>query len=130
MIELIKRAWSQEAAEGLADALGDKLPVIGGEITAGRCELWEVVGYGWAVTRLQERQSGLVLELVGGQRFEDAKFCYLDSVKAFANLADSVGAVSVEVGTHRPGIGKILNGIGFKESARTYELDLMAVKNG
>ena len=130
MIELVKEKWSSEAAEGLALALGDTLPVVGGDVQRGRCDLWRVVGYGWAVTCLEERSNGLVLVMVGGQKAENAAFCYEDSLKAFCNVAANIGAVAVEVSSHRRGIGRIVEGLGFEEVGRKYELNLEAVTNG
>lgn len=130
MIELQKMPWSEDAAENLADALGDTLPVIGGEVVEGRSELWQVIGYGWVVSRLEQRANGDVLVLLAGQKIDGGEFHYIDSVKAFCNLAASIGCVAVEMQTHRPGIGKMVQQIGFKEVARKYELNLQAVKNG
>lgn len=130
MIELIKKPWSQEAENSLAEALGDTLPVVMGDVMTGRNELWQVKGYGWAVTCLEDRANGLVMVLIGGQKEKGAAFCYEDSVKALCNLAANVGAVAVEVQTHRPGIGRIVQKLGFGEVARRYQLDIEAAKNG
>lgn len=130
MIELIKQAWDELADEGLADALGDTLPVVAHDVASGRCELWQVKGYGYAVTCLEQRLNGLVLVILAGQKQAGAQFCYEDSLKAFCNLAANIGAVAVEMQTHRPGIGRIVQRLGFEEVARRYSFDIEAAKHG
>ena len=121
MIELTKQQWTNEAAAGLAVALGIDLPIIAEQVKAGICELWRVGENGYVVTRF-ELLPEPELVLVAGEGFADGANGYIESVKAFCNVAANAGAKSVRIHTERGGIGRLIKSIGFSEVERVYKM--------
>lgn len=131
MIELIKVNWSKAAFNGLAVALGENLHDVAADVIAGNSELWSVGGHGFVVTRFEVRNEYKTLILVGGQGEALNGNGYIESVKAFCNLAASAGADRVEISTHRPAIGRMVKAIGFEQVQTKYELNIREIlKNG
>lgn len=122
MIEVTKQQWSKDAAEGLKLSLAGDLQAIADEVQAGIAELWSVGGHGYVITRFEINGGKKELVLVAGEGFKKDGIGYIESVKAFCNIAAAAGAETVRAHSSIKGIGRLLQSIGFNELERVYRL--------
>ncbi|MET4701986.1 hypothetical protein ABIE65_005035 [Constrictibacter sp. MBR-5] len=106
--EPVARRWSDHAAAILAPALGEDAPLVAADVAAGRAFLWEHPGAGYVVTRWDRAAGGRELVIVAGAGC-DLAGC-VPHWQAHGRL---YGAVAVRAHATRPGIARMLGGLGF-----------------
>lgn len=111
----VRCAWSEEAARGLAEAMGMDAAEIEADVRAGRAELWRIDDHGWVVTRMECSTSGRELVLVAGQGRG------LHQVVSDAQrIARAAGAASIRIHSARRGMGRMLARLGFEAVETVY----------
>ena len=123
MITVQKIPWNDHAEAGLKLALAGDLHTIKNQVLANICELWRVGDNGYVITRF-ETDHKKELVLVAGEGFKAAGNGYIESVKAFCNIAANAGAETVRIHTDKKGIGRMIKNIGFSEVETIYKLEL------
>lgn len=115
---IVKVPWTAEAEQALQPALLEDTAEIASQVKRGICELWRVdaPGEGYVVTRLESYEAAQPqLCIVGG-----AGSGYVQTLPGFKEIARRNGAESVRVHTHRKGVCRWLENLGFTESERVY----------
>lgn len=118
-VAIQRSPWCADARDALAPALLEDLDEIETEVQSGVCELWRVhePGDGWVVTRFEVYPAApSELCIVAG-----AGRGYVDTLPHFVEIARKMGAGAVRVHTHRPGVCRWLERLGFTERERVYE---------
>lgn len=110
-MQVHREPWSEDAAAALAPALGPYAEAVAAEVRGEVCELWNIPGHGYLVTRIecdpQYRPQELVLVAASGR---DA----LPVLRWFrANVARPMGCRWMRVHSRRPGMGRYLQPEGF-----------------
>lgn len=113
-----KIAFTTVALDKLKTALDGYEDFYKAEIEAGRADLWQVDGgESYAITRLEydERLQGdiLILCCYEGQRI-------LDYTRQLIKTCKNLGLVGLRIHSHKPGIWRMAEGLGFNELERVY----------
>lgn len=110
-MEIVKQRWSKEAKIGLSLAMGEDGLFIENEVKSGAADLWQIVGQGWLVTRLECNE----LVFVAGQGVHAKSV-----IKAFMEQAKKLNIKTCRIHSARVGMGRYLSSVGFKEVERVY----------
>jgi len=110
--EIIKHEWNEAAASVLRPAFGDDENIIRAQVESGICELFEVPGAGWFITRVEvypDYKELVVVALAGKnmlyllqiakkiQESGNVKRVRIHPInKKFYNVLERVGFVEVE----------------------------------
>lgn len=120
-MEVKKITWFPRLDAVMEAALGDDLEFIKNEIKTGVCELWEVVGKGYLITRIEPDQSKQPYELVFvaavGKNMQAA-------IPYFQELARPLGVQKMRIHSKRPGMGRYLKSFGFEQAEVVYSASL------
>lgn len=107
-----RRAWCDEAEQGLRNAARGDMAVIRAEVQQGVSFLWRITGGsdGWLVTR--EEGAELVIVVGEGRNCRPV-------VQHCQRLADAAG-MSIRVHLTHPSLMKIYQRLGFVERERVF----------
>lgn len=120
-MEVKKINWFNHLDAVMIAALGDDLEFIKNEIQSGICELWEVVGKGYLITRIEPDESNQPFELV----FVAAVGRNMQAViPYFQELARPKGVKKMRIHSKRPGMGRYLKEFGFEQAEVVYSASL------
>lgn len=111
-LRLRRRSWSPEVAAGLARALGDDLGAIAEQTRRDLCAVWEAPGRGLVVVRREGPE--LVIVAAEGR----------DLVPVVAHIMASTTAATVRIHSARPGMNRLIKGLGFRPVETVYRADI------
>lgn len=119
MVEAQEIAWREALEPELIPVLNDDLPAIREEVKKGISQLWQVVGRGLVITRIEQDSLGQPDELVFIAGIgKDAK----PVIKHFSKLAFlNFGVKKMRIHSQRKGMEKYLSSLGFDYSETVYK---------
>jgi len=114
-LKLKRSNWCEEAKASLMAAMGDDSQYIENEVLNGVAILWDCIGCGWLVTRLEDKE--LVFVAGSGKKAKEV-------IKLFLMNNKKIGFTSCRIHSARGAMGRYLEPLGFKEVERVYRLAL------
>jgi len=112
-MKLVRAAWNDRAAHSLREAMGGDADYIRHEVISGGATLWDCVGCGWLVTRLEDQE--LVFVAGAGVNAKEVIGLFMKNKK-------KLKCTSCRIHSARRGMGKYLHGLGFREVERVYRV--------
>ena len=99
-------------AAATAKALGAGSKAIWSELVLGASECWEIVGHGYAITRLEECEGNRTIVIAAAQGKKG-----IPVLKKLLEIGKANGAEKFRIHSRRPGMGRYLKkaGIDFKQ---------------
>lgn len=118
MVQVKKIEWSKEVEPELLTVLGEDLPEIRNQVKNGVCELWEIIGQGLTITRIEADKTGNPYEIVFVAGIgKDAK----EVIEYFSQLAKKqLGVKKMRIHSKRKGMERYLKPLGFEFSESIY----------
>lgn len=116
-----KIRWFAALDEIMKDVLYEDMNAVRDEVKKGACELWEIQGHGYTITRAELDHNGNPADFVFVAGIgENAR----KVIEHFKNGAIKAGFKRFRIHSRRVGMGRYLKKIGFKPFETVYTLEL------
>ena len=125
MIKIARRAWCEEAEQGLGETLKDCGDLLREQVEQGVAELWQVEDHSWMITRTEKllgRKPELVLCCYKGRDVKNV-------TRVIFQAAKEQGFGSIRYHTSRKGLNRLVKDLGFEYLETIYYKDLMEVES-
>ncbi len=119
-MKIERKAWSEEAAQGLGETLRDCEDLLREQVEQGIAELWHVGGHSWMITRTEHlpgRKPELVVCCYKGQDLNTVTQLIMDA-------ATKQGFGSIRYHTRRKGLNRLVADLGFEYMETIYHKNL------
>ncbi len=119
-VKFERKAWSDEAEQGLGETLRDDMELLRDQVEQGTAELWRVDNHSWMITRI---------EPIPGRKPEMVVCCYKgrDLNKVTQHLMQAAlrqGFGSIRYHTRRKGLNRLVSDLGFEFMETIYQKNL------